>query len=186
MHKKFLVGLFLFTSFENQAVIVEDLGTVFSTVATVANNATDTTDLWRSWCGNMSDGPCIAATVLMGISCIVGGSCACCMAACGCGIGSLVFLSPCLIPTAKFCVQLPALSLDACAECCNDYVEQRNLRKAEQKNILLRLKQQHGLEFEKRRIELPKKRAVYMFANLKKFGSCDLKGYKTDMFFVFK
>lgn len=167
------IGLLFVVGTTAQAVTFEEIGTVFSAVATVANNVTDSTDSWRAFCGNLPDGACIAATTIVGIGLLISGGVCCGLLASGCGIGGLFLLGPCLIPVAKFCVRLP--------ESYNDHIEQLDLRRIEQKDILLRLKQQREFEFEKSRIALPKKRAVYLFNNLKKSGTGALNGYKPDM-----
>lgn len=154
-----LIGLLFVVGTTAQAVTFEDIGTVFSTVATVTNNITTTNDQWRWWCGNLSDGPCMAATVIVGFSILIGGSCSCCLVATGCGFvvfsGGLGF--------KKFC----RCVRDTLNERSAAYNGQREMRKWEMQEIVLSLKQQREKESQELRLNMQKKQQALFFGNLK-------------------
>lgn len=64
--KRLLGVLLLFYVCESQAVIIENMSDIFSLVAEVANNVTNTTNLLDRWCGNSSHMECIMVTAAFG------------------------------------------------------------------------------------------------------------------------
>lgn len=167
----FLTFLFLLVVCAPQMVAIE-LSTIFSTVAAVADNVTNTTDSWHVWCGKMSDGSCIAVTIFsalsMGCACVTGSLVVGACVFAGVGLGTTLF--PFLIPAAQAVASLPTVMVgggcEAVVKCSDDIREQRKMKKElKEKEIRLQIKKDEE-DFDRRKKTLPTIAENYFFKNL--------------------